>query len=166
MPASNEIVSNRPLSGSELRQIMLKDVGNILDKDGMFSPHIGYGRVSYEIIIKLHIDNPSYPNHTSRTVSHNPARNETNEALKHIETAPLKNPSPDAAIAGLKRERVIDSPNHARLEHELPVSITRRDPADGVMKEEQVQYDNHGLEPGPVKDTDISEELESEWGKY
>ena len=163
MPASNEIVSNRPLSGSELRNIILKDVGNMLDRDGMFSPHIGYGRVAYDVIIKLHIDNPAYPEHQNRTTSRTPATNETDEGKKAIAPPPLQDPSSEAVVAAMQRTREIDSPNLARLEHELPVTITRRDGQTGQMIEEPVVYDNKEVVPTPVKDVDISKKTAAEW---
>ena len=165
MPASTEIVNNRPLSGSELRDIMLKDCADMLAKDGMFAPHIGYGRAAYKIVFQLHIDNPSYPEHVNTVRSRQAASNEVDEGKKHIEPGPLKDPSEEAVIAAATREREIESPNHARIEHNLPVTIMRRDPTDGLLKEEQVFYDNKDLAPGPVKDTDISERIEKEWGE-
>ena len=165
MPASTEIVNNRPLSGRELREIMLKDLADILDKDGMFSGHIGIGRAAYKITVQLHLDNPSYPEHVTTVRSKQAASNETDEGKKHIEPGPLKEPGAEAVVVALTREREIDSPNHARIEHNLPVSIMRRDPTDGLLKEEQVFYDNKDLAPGPVKDTDISERIEKEWGE-
>lgn len=165
MPASTETVNNRPLSGSELREIMLKDLANVLDKDGMFSAHIGYGRAAYKITVQLHIDNPSYPEHTNTVRSKRAADNEPDESKKHIEPGPLADPSAEAVTAALTREREIDSPNHARIEHGLPVSIMRRDHVDGLLKEEQVFYDNKDIEPGPVTDTDISEKVEKDWGE-
>lgn len=166
MPASNEIVNNRPLSGSELRLIILNDVGNILDKDGMFAPHIGYGRVAYEVTVKLHIDNPLYPEHKTVIASRPPSSNDPDLTKKAIETAPLHNTSDESVALGLVRERTIESPNAARLEHELAVTIMRKDMETGTMKEERVTYDNKNLETDTslVKDTDISKQVDEEWG--
>lgn len=166
MPASNETVNNRPLSGSELRQIILADVGNILDKDGMFAPHIGYGRVAYEITIKLHIDNPMYPEHKTVVASQPAARNDPNPEKKALEAPPLRNTTDESVAMGMVRERTIDSPNAARLEHELPVTILRKDLETGTMKEEGVVYNNKNLDVDMslVKDKDVSKQVEEEWG--
>lgn len=167
MPASNETVPNRPLSGNELKKIILKDVDSILDKDGMFSINIAYGRVAYEITVKLHIDNPMYPEHKTVIASRPPATNDPDLEKKALERAPLRNTGEEGLAVGMVRERVIDSPNAVRVEMELPVTILRKDLNDGVLKEEKVTYDNRDMpegDKGKVVDKDISKSVEEDWG--
>lgn len=162
MPASNELVSNRPLSGTELREIMLKDLANMLDKDGMFAPHIGYARAAYRITVKLHVDNPMYPEHNVSVQSKAPARNTKDEARKMLEPPPLAKPGEEAVVAAATRERTIESPNGARLEHNLPITVLKKDGNTGEMKEKAVTYTNaEGRTGGPPPvDKDISDNVD------
>src|SRR2546429_7494529 len=118
MPISNERVPNRPLSGLELAKIIQKDVQDILSRDGMFTNNIAFARVSYEVRVSLHLDNPVYPEHISTTLSR-PASKQQVEAqpeLAAIETSPLKDPlSVEELIASEERHREIQSPNMARV---------------------------------------------------
>lgn len=163
MPTSKEVVPNKPLAGHELKQIMLKDFDNMLSGDGMFSAHIAYKRVAYEISIKLHVDNPLFPEHKNGRKSKDPARNASPEA-RTIEAPPLKNASDESQIAALKREREIDNPNGARLENGLPVNINLVNRQTGQVEEKSVTYDKEGVTPSKVKDTDISKETAHDWG--
>lgn len=171
MPASHETVPNRPLSGDEVRQIILKDVDNILTKDGMFAGHMGYGRISYRIRVEMQLDNPQFPEHKVEVTSRNPAKNfKPEDPRRSVAAPPMKSlvegepgaPS-DIHSIGVQRERVIDSPNHARLEHGLPITIDKKDLATGEIKPIEVNYDAAGLPPGPKTDTDISDEVRTEW---
>lgn len=168
MPASNEITANRPLSGTELREIMLRDLAAMLDRDGMFTPHIAYRRAAFSITVKLHVDNPMYPEHTVKVESKTPPRNIGKDDPKGaLLPPPLKNPSEEAVIAGAVHEREIDSPNTVRAELALPVTIVRKDGNTGQMKEEQVVYDATHMELPPPKTAikDISEQVEQEWSE-
>lgn len=176
MPASNETVSNRPLSGDELRQILLRDLDSMLQGDGMFTAQIGYGRVAYEIQVKVHTGNPVYPEHVVLAQSRNAARDEKDPKRVAVEgPPPLKEKldakgDPDGGldeglVVGLSRARNIDSPNLARVEHGLGVKITRRDGQTGEYKDETVKYDNSGLtEKTEVVDKDVTDKVAKEWG--
>jgi len=69
VPTTTEVVSNRPLAGTELKEIILEDVKQMLDNDGMLSFHIAYGRVAYEVNIKLMMDNPAFPESKTATAA-------------------------------------------------------------------------------------------------
>lgn len=162
MPVSTETVPNRPLSGTELRDIILRDVERVLARDGMFTPHIGYSRVAYDFKLHVHMDNPSYPEHKVRVTSKNPPRNAQPRAT-NIEVPPIKNASDEAAHSHTKLERTIESPNKARLENNLPVTITRKDRNSGETVEQQVHYDATGLEPDAPKITELGDS-DKDWG--
>lgn len=165
MPTKNETVPNRPLAGHELRNILINDFTKMLDSDGMFQPHMGYSRVAYEISYRLQLDNPLFPEHKGKRVSRDPARNiPPNDIVKKIEAPPLKGDTNNVETVGLKRERVIDSPNKARLENGLPVTINKINRQTGATEEKQVQYDTEGIQPTEAKDTDISNQAERDWG--
>src|SRR5277367_7067879 len=93
------IVANRPLSGVELKQIIKSDIDKILDQDGMLVHHIAFSRVSYSITIKLHLDNPSYPEHVSTTTSRRASVKELedNPDREAVEAFPLAEPSDEVA---------------------------------------------------------------------
>lgn len=166
MPTSNETVPNRPLSGIEAKQIILADVKTMLDRDGMFTEHIAYGRLGYEIVIKLHMDNPAYPEHMSAVRSKKePSR------PKQIETPPLSNPPPsgESIVVGKKRERMVDSPNKERVRRGMPVTVTARSTETGHYEDKQLHYDpsaltesDRDLDQGAT-DTDVTEKLKKEW---
>lgn len=163
MPTSNDTIPNRPLSGYELRQIIMKDIDDMLARDGMFTPHIAYGRVGYRVDIALQLDNPLYSEHKSSVESKDPSRNERDPIKKQLRKPPMKGPSDDAAYAGLQRNRVIDSPNHARIEHEIPVLIKVSDPQTGKLVDKEVVYDNSTLDKSPVEDRDTTAKVKGEW---
>lgn len=162
MPTSKEVVPNRPLAGHELRDIMLKDFTAMISGDGMFSAHMGYRRVAYEISIKLHLDNPLHPEHKNKRRSKEPAKN-ADEITKLTAAYPMQ-PGEDVVAAGVTRAREIDSPNAARIEFDLPVTIQHMDRTTGEIKDKQVQYDKAGVTPTRVRDTDTSDDAVKDWG--
>lgn len=170
MPASNERIKNRPLSGSELAKIIHNNVGDILARDGMFTSRLAYGRVSYEVRVTLHLDNPAYPEHVSRTLSRGPSdqQGEANPALLSIEAGmPLKDPSPDAVVVSTEVTATIQSPNVARIEHEMPL-ISQALNANGVREDVEIKYT--GDKPDPIaagnvaKIADVSEDQAAKMG--
>jgi hypothetical protein len=44
MGASHDRIPNKPLSGTELKAIILRDVAAILDRDGMYTNNIAFGQ--------------------------------------------------------------------------------------------------------------------------
>jgi len=142
VPTAGEIVANRPLAGSDLAKIILADVAQVLEQNGMLSGHIAYGRVSYEIRVTLHLDNPSMPSDTSAVRSVPRAHNVVagDPALAAIEgPPPLAGADASSFVSAIERHRDIDSPNAARLAHGLPLPILRREP-NGQIVEELVKY--------------------------
>lgn len=163
MPTSNEIVQNRSLSGIELRKIIVEDIDMVLAKDGMFTEYVGYGRIGYEVIVKLHLDNPAYPEHTAM------GRSKKKPDIQSIEPLPLSKPSDESVVVGLKRTRTIDNPNKERVRRGMPITIDARDPNDGRLKEKQITYSlgEAGLDPKEsesVKDEDVTDKTKAEWG--
>ena len=59
MPTANEVIANRPLSGSEVKRLMLEDFERNLANDAYLADHIAYGRLSWQITHVLHFDNPN-----------------------------------------------------------------------------------------------------------
>lgn len=134
---------NKPLSGVELKQIIMTDIGNILDQDSMLTSHIAYNRAAYSVTVKIMTGNPIIPNWNNRTASKKstPQQIEKNEAMASVESFPLQLGEEDTpANLGVERTRQIISPNQSRIENGIPVLISFRG-ADGDVHEEKVMYE-------------------------
>ncbi len=168
-PTQREIVAQRPLKSTELAQIILDDVKDILSTNGMTTGQIAYGRVAYEIRVTLHIDNPAYPTDTTivRSKGRSGQQKEETPELVAIEPGPLKDTTDEAFLSSTERHRDIQSPNAARVEHSLPITVLRRE-QDGQTREELVTYSADALEgvpnpnPDPI-DIDVSDLAREEW---
>jgi hypothetical protein len=137
-PTTSELVTNRPLSGTELGHIIRKDVDRMLSDDSMLGSLVAYGRISYEVRVTLHMDNCSYPTHVTSVHSRRAAKDQP--ALSAIEAGmPLAKASPTSVVSAHETHRDITSPNVSRIEHGLPVEILRRDGA-GQTQSESVHY--------------------------
>jgi hypothetical protein len=129
--------------------VIQNDLREMLEKDGMFSPYIAFGRVGVEIHILLHTGNPSYPKH--ETVS------------KTGEPVPLKGVGKESGVVDKTRRREIDSPNLTRIANSLPIPVSTV-PGKGEQKE--LRYEKGGFpEPPPPQDVDKSAETAKEWGQ-
>lgn len=167
MPPTNERIQNKPLSGVELKEIILKDFADMLDRDGMFSNNLGYPRVVYEVRLSLHLDNPLYPQHVSTRPSRPASKQqvEANSAMAAIESPPLNNPDQDV-VSSREVSAAIMSPNMARIEHDMPLKNTVRGDekdvkymGDKPSEEEQKAVGNTKT----IKDT--SEQQAVAWGR-
>jgi hypothetical protein len=160
MPTSKELVANRPIAGSDLAKIMLRDLEILLNNDGLLSGHIAYGTVAYEIRYTMHMDNPMLPKSTQRLTSRKAPDNADPDAPETAITEfPLKEHSPKAAISSTERHRKIDSPNLARIETGLPVTVLGKD-TEGHTQERQVKYPPEAVagEDPQVEDRDTTRE--------
>lgn len=143
MPTSRELVSNRALTGTELQRIILSDVSAMLEADGFLSQHIAYGRIAYEVRLVLHMDNPFMPSASNSVSSRSRTQKqvESDPALAAIADAPPLSPplTEDATLHATERSRTIESPNLARIEHGLPVTVLHREQSGQTM-EESIAY--------------------------
>lgn len=168
MPISNERVPNKPLSGPELVQIIEKDVHDILSRDGMFNINIAFRRVSYEVRVTMHLDNPIYPEHVSTTLSRPAGKNvvEVKPELGALEPHPLADNergkpelSEDETIFSQERHREIASPNMARVEHGIPLKIDKRNMDTGVMETKEQKF--IGDIPDPLSVGNLTRDLDT-----
>ena len=104
MPLSSETIANRPLSGTELKERIKADVEMILNRDGIFSPYLAYGKLAYTITIDFQLSNPMMPKHKIE-----------------FEVGEVDPTSADSIGLELKRE--ITSPNAERVALGLPVKV-------------------------------------------
>jgi hypothetical protein len=157
-PSNLEAVANKVLSGTELAKLILADFTKLLENDGLLSAHIGFGRITYEIILRKHMDNFMLPTDTSFLVS----RGVNGTPLEDGPT--LKDPSPEAIVDAQMLTREITSPNAERVRTGLPVPMDVRQP-DGTHTQEQVTYPiDLELGDGAVKVTDVTSEARAAWG--
>lgn len=162
---SQEVIQNKALSGTELREIVMKDLGSMLDQDGMLAMHIAYGRVGYEITVKFHTNRPVEPTWQNRTTSRKATVQELELrpglGLDALDSFPLKDAEEDAVAFGLQRTREITSPNLTRIQEGLPIAIAARE-ADGEVKEKDVMYSLDDLPAGMEKTGVVDRELSAD----
>lgn len=160
MPTSKELVANKPLAGSDLAKIILADVTDMLDRDGLLSGHIAYYRASYEVRVTLHFDNPSMRESSSAATSRAQARDKVtaDSTLAAIEPFPLADPSAESILAATERHREIESANGARMDFGLPIDILSKD-QNGQSTEKSiiVPADAVEHEPSFSEDRDVTE---------
>jgi hypothetical protein len=125
VPLSTEAITNKPLTGPELVTIIEKDVRALLEKDGMFNSHVAFGKVVYQVSVKLTLANPTYPEHVARA------------SAKLVGDKAIT-PEDEVKKVELTREREIKSPNVARVANGLPVRVMTRQ--DGHNVEKDLQY--------------------------
>lgn len=156
MPASHERVPNRALSGSELAKIIKNKVNATIDRDGMFTSHIAYERVSFEVLVTVHMDNPSYPQHVSQALSIGPSKQEVakDPNMAAIEPFPLSGNVADEVIFSQETKVVIESPNVARVENELPLLDQKVDLATGQLVNREIMYRGDMPDPASVGNTE------------
>ena len=171
MPASHERVPNKALSGAELKEIIKKEVAKILDRDGMYSNNLAYGRVSFEVRVSLHLDNPRYPLHISEVLSRPASKQEveTEPDLAALISPPLEDESDDAVIVSTEEQVAIASPNVARIENDMPLTITTKDMDTGFPKEVQQKFKGSIPDPAEVgnvrKTVDSTQDQKNKWRK-
>lgn len=138
MPSANERIPNTALSGEELKIIILRDITKMLSAEGLLSDHMGFGRVSYEVDIRLHLANPYNPESkstiASRPIAHNIVA--TEPALAAMESFPLADAPPDSIPLVKRLIRRITSPNAERLREGLmvPMEVRSQDGTTQIMK--------------------------------
>lgn len=167
MPTGRETVVNRALSGDELKKIILADAQRLVDNEGMLSPHIAFGRVSYTLTLKLHLDNPVVPDSTIEIMSKRASMQqvENNPNLATLEPPPLVDPSPHAEPGAMELTRNITSPNAERLREAMPIPVLVKG-QDGTTTTESISYPEGSfpeLGPGEVMIRDATEMARQQW---
>jgi hypothetical protein len=152
-----EAVVNKALSGIELREILKADFERLLDAEGLLSHYVAYNRIGYDLTLRLHLDNPYYPESAVAIAS------KSSEAHPGVEPAPLRDASDEAIASGQSLHRDIASPNAERLRHGLTLPVETRG-QDGTVQIEQVRYPPQPeLGPGEVTITDTTKETREAW---
>lgn len=157
MTTSSETVVNKPLSGTEIKEIMRADFDRLLDGEGMLNAYVAYRRLAYTLTLQLHTDNPM------RLESEVRLSSKPQADAPGIESPPLTSPSAESTVAGTRLDRNITSPNEERLRHGLTLPVITRQP-DGTTQTEQIKYPPQPeLGAGQITQTDASAETREAW---
>lgn len=169
VPTSREQIDNRALSGAELKQIIKEDFDSLLANEGLLGDSLAYGRIGFEVILRLHLDNPLLRESESRTHSRPASRQAiaADPPRAAIESAPpLKFPSAseDAIVVAPSVSREITSPNAERVARGMPIPVLVEQP-DRTRTTEFVTYPREAA--GDVPDAtfeDKTREARQAWG--
>ena len=131
MPTMRETAINKPLSGLELRDLIRADCERLLANEGSLSAHIAYGRVGYQLILRLQTGNPMMPA-TEIEIKSKPRVD-----IPALEPVPLGGEG--VTTGGTTVQRTVTSPNAERVREGLPVPIEVRQ-QDGTKTVERVVY--------------------------
>lgn len=137
MPTVNELIVNRALSGTELREIIRQKLELLMENEGLLTHYVAYGRIAFTLTLRLHLDN-AFNRESEIEGSSAPAGVNVPD-LAALEAPPLTDPSPDAIVSATDLDYSIDSPNAERLRAGLPVPIDVRQ-HDGTVSQESVTY--------------------------
>lgn len=161
---ARERIPNTPLSGRELRALLVADYERLLDNFGELATTAAYGRVSYVIKLAMHLANPHHPYADIEITSRPPADDvlAANPALAALEAPPLADPGPESGVAADELRRDIVSPNAERLRAGLPVPVEVRQPAGGTVTE-HILYPPDPAAVDTVTITDVSEAQRVAW---
>lgn len=160
MPTNREAVVNRALSGSELRTIIERRFFDLLDAEGLLSPHMAYAPVAFDIELRLHLANPFNPESVSRTVS------QRTSETPAIQGAPplLLGPDDSSVVSATMVTQRITSPNRERLREGMPVDHVATN-LDGTKVTEKISYPRQsGLGDSDVVVTDTTDAVRAAWG--
>lgn len=175
MPAGREIIPNTPLSGAELREIILSDARKLVESHGLLASHIAYGRIGYEVIVRLHLQNASFAdtsaagqsaNDTSlRSVPRTVREIDAHPPLAAIAPPPLSSATDDdSVVIAPTIARSIDSPNAERLRAGMPIPTLVRDSQTGSRRIELVHREvPPDIGPGDVMIDDATKEARAAW---
>jgi hypothetical protein len=160
-PTTKELVSNKPLAGLELADIIRQDVDRMLRDNGLLSGQTAYSRIAYSLRLTLHLDLPQMPLSVDTASSRPQAtdRIAANPALATLEAAPpLASPTPDAILDSSQLVRDIQSPNLARVGAGLPITVEVMG-QDGHQREELVGYSpkDVGMDAAAFPEPDLSD---------
>lgn len=163
-----ETAQNRPLSGAELRKRIHADCERLLDAEGLLASSVAYGRVSYELVLRLHArpqQEPSVTRLHSTHVASNVVAQPGNEALAAIVPPPLRGEdATDAVLSAHTVVRQVTSPNAERVRLGLPVPVEVRQ-QDSTKITQMVKYPpDETLGEGNVRVEDTTAEARREWG--
>lgn len=162
---SREVAVNKAITARELREVLRADFEKLLNAEGLLSGPMAYGRIGYELILRLHTANVMRPE-SETIIESRPIGTNLLEAMPEmaaIEKAPLATPVEDDTVSGTTLSRNISSPNAERVRLGLPVPVERRQMNASVSTENIIYPPQPELGEGDVRVTDSSAEARHKW---
>src|SRR4051812_27137679 len=141
MTTSKEIVINKGLNGEEVKQLLRRDFERLLANEGLLSHHVAYGRIAWDVRLRLHLQNPMSPESESSIASQRVGSNIITQdpSLAAIEKLPLSPAPPDSVVSGIELSHTVESPNLERVNSGIPVPVMVKQ-NDGTTSQQQVVY--------------------------
>lgn len=163
---SRETVVNKGLSGEEVKQLIRRDFERLLNNEGLLSAHVSYGRIAWDVRLRLHMENPMSPESDSQIGSQREGSNiiATRPELAAIERLPLTPAPASSVVSGQEVSHTVESPNLERVHAGLPVPVMVKQ-NDGTTSQQQVVYpspDTDQFPPPTVKLEDVTDQVRSE----
>ena len=150
MALSSDKLPNRPLNGSELKQIMCEEFRRMIDNDWQFQQNIAYGKVAFTIALTAQLGQPHGTREwKSRTRTDGKEGNESvllgetpmlprRQCVcgwEGLESATVNEECPDCgkpttpeeiSVLGLERDVELENPNIDRVQHGLPIKVQKK----------------------------------------
>jgi hypothetical protein len=112
---SSETVKNLPLTGPELKELILARMREALDREWMFLPGTSYPRVAWSAEVTIQTANPR----AGGTVAVR-ARRE-----KSVEGPPPLAGDPESGVVAFSVGETVENPNLTRVGMGMPIAVTR-----------------------------------------
>lgn len=125
MPASFEQVLNNPLSGEEVRRIVMVRIGEMLTRDGRLASHMAFPAFSAKVTIAIQLEGAVH--------------DKVERELDIKAGNPGQNPDAPSTFAVLTDEIPAMPPNEARVDAGLGVPVLTRDER-GREVQKEVKY--------------------------
>jgi hypothetical protein len=125
MPAAFEQVLNKPLSGEEVRRIIMVKIGEMLTMDSRLAGHMAFPAFAAKVTIAIQLEGAVHPN-VDREID-----------IKH--NNPGSDPNVPAEYVVLSTEQTAMPPNEARVDAGLGVPVLTHDER-GREVEREVKY--------------------------
>lgn len=125
MALKSEQLPNKMLNGEEIRQIVVRQLDNMLSKDCMFLRQAAYRSCAVKLTATFHFGSPS-GDYTVELFQRPGGELSGELPLKPAEGEKL-------SLHALEREVSLDNPNLQRVAHGLPITVTERKPPEPIV---------------------------------
>lgn len=164
MPLSSEQVPNNPLTGPELKELVILLLRRQLDNDCVFNPGVAYPRVAFSVSVAFHFSNPHFAKHEVNVRVPIDGAVEGLPPLKEIAAGETH------VVDAFRFDVSVENPNLTRVDAEMPIVIVkgaRPKPGDmmGGVDRHEVRYEPGGFEkPVAPVEYDLSAATAEKWG--
>lgn len=164
MPLSNEAIPNSPLTGPELRDVVLLYLRRQMENDWVFNAGTSYPRVAFSVTVEFHFVNPHFSKHELHVRAPIEGAIEGAPPLKEI------GPGDTQLVDAFRFDVSVENPNLTRVDAEMPIIITKgaRPTPGGILggvEKREVRYEPGGFEkPIAPVEYDLSAVTAEKWG--